>query len=284
MIMKKFALTVLLATGLLINHQQAQGQEKIFPPASSTQFVIQDLGISQVSVIYQRPNMKGRTIFGGLVPYDQIWRTGANNATNITFQDEVKIQGNTLPAGTYALFTLPGKTEWTIIFNSNAKQWGAYTYNKEDDILRIKVKPELLQNNVESFTINFEEVNDQSMLTALTWEKTKVSFLIEVDQKAKILAAIDEAMKGSNQPFFQAAQYYYNHNLAIDKAVLWINQADKGNKDAAHIKYWKSLILTKAGDKAGAEKAALEGIKMAESANNSEYIKLNNQALEAAKK
>jgi len=284
MIMKKIAFTLLLATGLFFNQQQTQGQEKIFPPASSTQFVIQDLGISQVSVIYQRPNMKGRTIFGGLVPYDQIWRTGANNATNITFQDEVKIQGETLPAGTYALFTLPGKDEWTIIFNTNAKQWGAYTYNKEDDILRIKVKPEVLQNNVESFTINFEEVTDQSMLTALTWEKTKVSFLIEVDQKEKILASIDEAMKGNNQPFFPAAQYYYTHDLDIDKAVLWVNQADKGNKDAPHIKYWKSLILTKAGDKAGAEKAALEGIKMAEAANNSEYVKLNNQALEAAKK
>lgn len=282
--MKKIAFTLLLATGLFFNQQQTQGQEKIFPPASSTQFVIQDLGISQVSVIYQRPNMKGRTIFGGLVPYDQIWRTGANNATNITFQDEVKIQGETLPAGTYALFTLPGKDEWTIIFNTNAKQWGAYTYNKEDDILRIKVKPEVLQNNVESFTINFEEVTDQSMLTALTWEKTKVSFLIEVDQKEKILASIDEAMKGNNQPFFPAAQYYYTHDLDIDKAVLWVNQADKGNKDAPHIKYWKSLILTKAGDKAGAEKAALEGIKMAEAANNSEYVKLNNQALEAAKK
>jgi len=284
MIMKKIAFTLLLATGLLINNQQAQGQEKIFPPASSTQFVIQDLGISQVSVIYQRPNMKGRTIFGGLVPFDQIWRTGANNATNITFQDEVKIQGETLAAGTYALFTLPGKTEWTIIFNTNAKQWGAYTYNKEDDVLRIKVKPEALQNNVESFTINFDEVSDQSMVTSLTWEKTKVSFLIEVDQKAKILAAIDEAMKGDNEPFFQAAQYYYTHDLDINKAALWVNQADKGNKEAPHIKYWKSLILAKSGDKAGAEKAALEGIKMAESANNSEYIKLNNQALQAAKK
>ncbi|MDM1047157.1 DUF2911 domain-containing protein [Sphingobacterium hotanense] len=281
--MKKIALTLLLASGLIFSAQQADAQIKL-PPASSTQFILQDLGISQVSVVYQRPNMKGRTIFGDLVPYDQIWRTGANNATNITFQSDVKIEGQNLEAGTYALFTIPGKEEWTIIFNKNAKQWGAYTYDKADDVLRVKIKPRALTNPIETFTIAFEEVNDQNLKACLLWEKTKVSFLIEVDQKAEILASIDEAMQGEKKPYFQAAQYYYTHGLDIKKAAEWMVEADKGNTKAAHIKYWKSLILAKAGDKKGAIKAAEEGLKMAKSQNNGEYVKLNTQALEAAKK
>lgn len=281
--MKKIALTLLLASGLIFSAQQADAQIKL-PPASSTQFILQDLGISQVSVVYQRPNMKGRKIFGDLVPYDQIWRTGANNATNITFQSDVKIEGQALEAGTYALFTLPGKEEWTIIFNKNAKQWGAYTYDKADDVLRVKVKPRALTNPIETFTIAFEEVNDQNLKACLLWEKTKVSFLIEVDQKAEILASIDEAMRGDKKPYFQAAQYYYTHGLDIKKAAEWMVEADKGNSKAPHIKYWKSLILAKAGDKKGAIKAAEEGLKMAKSQNNGEYVKLNTQALEAAKK
>ncbi|MCT1525902.1 DUF2911 domain-containing protein [Sphingobacterium hotanense] len=281
--MKKIALTLLLASGLIFSAQQADAQIKL-PPASSTQFILQDLGISQVSVVYQRPNMKGRTIFGDLVPYDQIWRTGANNATNITFQSDVKIEGQNLEAGTYALFTIPGKEEWTIIFNKNAKQWGAYTYDKADDVLRVKIKPRALTNPIETFTIAFEEVNDQNLKACLLWEKTKVSFLIEVDQKAEILASIDEAMQGEKKPYFQAAQYYYTHGLDIKKAAEWMVEADKGNTKAPHIKYWKSLILAKAGDKKGAIKAAEEGLKMAKSQNNGEYVKLNTQALEAAKK
>lgn len=281
--MKKIAFTLLLASGLFFSVQDADAQIKL-PPASSTQFIIQDLGISQVSIIYQRPNIKGRKIFGDLVPYNQIWRTGANNATNITFQDEVKIEGKTLAAGTYALFTIPTKNEWTIIFNSNAKQWGAYTYDQADDVLRIKVKPVTLKDKVESFTISFDEVNDQHMKTSLAWENTKVSFMIEVDQKTEIMASIDEAMQGNKKPYFQAAQYYHTHNIDAKKAAEWMVEADKGNTNAPHIKYWKSLILAKAGDKAGAIKAAQEGIEMAKKEKNSEYVKLNTQALQAAQK
>lgn len=281
--MKKIAYSLLLATGLFFGVQNADAQIKL-PPASSTQFIIQDLGISQVSIIYQRPNIKGRTIFGDLVPYNEIWRTGANNATNITFQDDVKIEGKTLPAGTYALFTIPTTKEWTIIFNSNAKQWGAYTYDQADDVLRIKVKPEKLKNKVESFTISFDDVNDQHMKTSLAWENTKVSFLIEVDQKQEILASIEEAMNSDKKPYFQAAQYYYSHNIDPKKAAEWMLEADKGNTNAPHIKYWKSLILAKAGDKAGAAQAAQEGLEMSKRDKNTEYIKLNTQALQAAQK
>ena len=281
--MKKLALSILVAAGLVLTSSHAEAQLKL-PQPSSTQFILQDLGIEQISVVYQRPSAKGRTIFGDLVPYDQIWRTGANNATNITFQSEVMIEGQKLAAGTYALFTIPGKEEWTIIFNNNAKQWGAYTYDKADDVLRVKVKPKSLETPVETFTIEFDNVHEQSVDLSLSWEKTKVAFNVAVDQKAEILASIDEAMKGDKKPYFQAAMYYFGNDLDLKKTVEWMKEADKGNTKAPHIKYWKSLVLAKAGDKAGAVKAAEEGLEIAKASNNQEYVKLNTQALEAAKK
>ncbi|MGM1428208.1 DUF2911 domain-containing protein [Sphingobacterium lactis] len=281
--MKKLALTILVVAGLIFSSNQAEAQLKL-PQSSSTQFIIQDLGIEQVSVIYQRPSAKGRTIFGDLVPYGQIWRTGANNATNITFQSEVMIEGQKLDSGTYALFTLPTKEEWTIIFNKNAKQWGAYTYDKADDVLRIKVKPTELPTHVETFTIGFEDVHEQTMDMTLSWEKTKVKFNISVDQKAEIIASIEEAMKGEKKPYFNAAMYYYNNDVDIAKAAEWMKIADKGNTKAPHVKYWKALILAKAGDKAGALKAAEEGLAMAKKQNHTEYIKLITEAIATIKK
>lgn len=281
--MKKIAFSLILASSLLFTSLNAEAQLQL-PPASSTQTVTQGLGISKVDLTYQRPSAKGRVVFGELVPYNAVWRTGANNATAITFGSEVSIEGQKLAAGTYGLFTIPGKTEWTIIFNKNAKQWGAYTYKQEDDVLRVKVKPSVLKDKVETFTISFDDVKDQSLKTTLAWENTKVAFNVVVDQKAEIMASIESAMQGEKKPYFQAAQYYYNNNLDIKKAAAWMIEADKGNDKAPHIKYWKSLILAKSGDKAAAAKAAQEGIDIAKASNNAEYIKLNTNALKAAQK
>lgn len=280
--MKKTILSLMTASALFIGVNSASGQAK-FPPASSTQTVTQSLGISKVSLTYQRPSVNGRTIFGQLVPFDQVWRTGANNATSITFDSEVTVHGNKVPGGTYGLFTIPSKGEWTIILNKTSQQWGAYQYNEGDDVLRFTVKPAKLKDKVETFTISFDKMTTRSFDVSLAWENTKVSFPVEVDQSAEIMASIDEAMKGEKKPYFQAAQYYFNNDLDIQKAAEWVKEADKGNTGAPHIKYWKSRILLKAGDKAGAAQAAQEGIDMATQANNSEYVKMNTQALKAAK-
>ena len=280
--MKKTFLCLIAASALFVGLSSATAQTK-FPPASSSQSVTQGLGISKVSLEYQRPSANGRTIFGGLVPFDQVWRTGANNATAITFDSEVSINGNTVAAGTYGLFTIPSKGEWTIILNKTSQQWGAYQYQEADDVLRFTVKPKKLKDKVETFTISFDNVTPKSLEISLAWEKTKVSFPVEVDQSAEIMASIDEAMKGEKKPYFAAAQYYFNNELDIQQAAEWVKEADKGNTGAPHIKYWKSRILLKAGDKAGAAQAAQEGIDMATSANNSEYVKLNTNALKAAK-
>ncbi|PRD45039.1 DUF2911 domain-containing protein [Sphingobacterium haloxyli] len=280
--MKTTFFSLVFAGVLLFAAQETTAQAK-FPPASSTAKIEQGIGIKKVTLVYQRPNVNSRTIFGGLVPYDQVWRTGANGIPAITFEEEVTIAGNKIPAGTYGIFTIPTKGDWTIILSKKSEQWGAYQYNQSDDFLRFQAKSKSLSDNVETFTMAFENVRPTGADLTLSWENTKVSFPIVVDQSKEIMAGIEEAMKGEKKPYFAAAQYYYNNNLDINKAVEWANEADKDNTKAPHIKYWKARILLKAGDKAGAIKTATEGVAMAKSANNEEYVKLNSRVLEEAK-
>ena len=279
--MKKVLLSIATAAILFLGTEVANAQIKL-PPASSTTTLIQGLGIRNIILTYQRPNMKDRQIFGDLVPYNEVWRTGANNIPTITFDEDVTIEGNLVPKGTYGLFTIPTTSDWTVILSKNPKQWGAYQYDVKDDLLRFTVPSHKLDEKVETFTMSFEDVTTNSTKLTLAWDQTKVGFNILTDQSKEILASIDHAMQGDKKPYFQAAQYYFTNNLDIKKAAEWVKAADKGNTQAPHIKYWKSRILTKSGDKAGAKKAAQEGIEMAKKANNGEYIKLNTQALEEA--
>lgn len=281
--MKTKVLSVIAAGCILFTSQQVLGQAK-FPSASSSTTIEQGIGIKKVTLVYQRPNVNNRVIFGDREPYNAVWRTGANLIPNITFEEEVTVEGHKVPAGTYGIFTIPTKTDWTIIFSKKPDQWGAYEYKQEEDLLRFQVKSQKLKDKVETFTMAFENVGTKGADLSLAWENTKVKFHIAVDQHAEILASIEEAMKGEKKPYFQAAQYYYNNDLDINKAVEWVNEADKSNTDAPYIKYWKSLMQLKAGDKSGALKTANEGLEMAKSTNNDEYVRLNTQAIQQAKK
>lgn len=254
------------------------------PPASSAQTITQGLGISTVKLSYFRPNMNGRQIFGSLVPYNEVWRTGANNIPTLTFDGAVTIAGNKVEAGTYGLLTIPSTGEWTVIFTKNSEQWGAYSYKQEEDVFRFKVKPERLDKPVETFSMTFSDVTPKSAKLNIAWETTKVSFDLTVDQDAEIMASIDEAMKGERKPYMQAAQYYYTNGKDIQKALEWINEADKTPNPAPYIKYWKSRIQLKAGDKQGAATTAQQGIEIAKQQNNEEYVRLNGQVLAEAKR
>ncbi|WDF68950.1 DUF2911 domain-containing protein [Sphingobacterium oryzagri] len=282
--MKKRFLALLAAGVFFVSINQLQAQVKL-PQASSSTTIEQSIGIKKVSLTYQRPNVNDRVIFGGLEPYDKVWRTGANNIPSITFAEEVTIEGHKVPAGTYGIFSIPKKSgDWTVILSKNANQWGAYQYKQEEDFLRFPAKAKKLNDKVETFTMAFENVKPNGADLTFAWENTKVSFHIAVDQSKEIMASIDEAMKGEKKPYFQAAQYYYTNDLDINKALAWANEADKGNTKAPHIKYWKAKIQLKAGDKAGAVKTATEGVTMAKAANNEEYVKLNTQVIDSAKK
>lgn len=281
--MKKKFFAIAFAAALMFTANQSFAQLKL-PAASSAQTITQGLGIEKVTINYSRPSMNGRKIFGELVPYNEVWRTGANTNTTLTFDGDVTLNGHKLSAGTYALFTVPNKSEWTIIISKNTQQWGAYAYNQAEDALRFNVKPQNLSTPVETFTISVDHVTPTDAVLSLAWEKTAVKVDLKVNQQTAILASIDEAMKGDKKPYFAAAQYYFNNNLDLNKALTWFDEAAKAQPKAAHVLYWKAKAQLKAGDKKGAIETATKGVEVATEAKNSEYIKLNTQIIQAAKK
>ena len=273
---------VLFVLVTLGENLQAQGLK--MPQASTTQTVSQAFGLGKIDLTYARPSMKGRKIFGALEPFDKVWRTGANSATVIKFSDAVKVEGKDLPAGEYALFTIPGKTEWTIIFNKGTKEWGSYTYSEANDVLRVKVKPTTLKDKVETFTIQFANISDTNADLQLSWENTLVNVKLTTSVDERVMASIAEAMKGEKKPYFQAAQYYYTNGKDLKTALEWMNEAEKQMTDAPWVKLWKARVQLKMGDKVGAAKTAKEGLDIATRIKNEEYVRLNTQLIEQTKK
>ncbi|MEJ6980678.1 DUF2911 domain-containing protein [Pedobacter sp. P351] len=263
---------------------QTNAQGIKLPQPSSTQTLIQDFALGNITLTYSRPSIRGRAIFGGLVPFDKVWRTGANSATIIKFSDEVIIEGKTIPAGEYGLFTIPGKKDWTVIISKGSQQWGAYTYKEADDLARFSVKPQSLKDKVETFTMQFANVYQTSAQLQLMWENTQVSVNLTADIDSRVMASINEAMKGEKKPYFAASQYYYNNNKDMAKALEWVNAAEAEDQKAPWIKLAKAKIQLKAGDKKGAIQTAEAGIKLASELKNEEYVRLNTEFLAEAKK
>nr|WP_121273553.1 DUF2911 domain-containing protein [Pedobacter schmidteae] len=271
------ALTVAFTADL-----QAQGLK--MPQASTNQVITQNFGLGKITLNYSRPNVKGRKIFGAMEPYGTVWRTGANSATMISFTEPVKIEGKELPAGDYGLFTIPGKDEWTVIFNKGAKQWGAYEYKEAEDVLRVKVKAIKLKDKVETFTMQFADVLATSAQLQLAWENTAVNVNLTTEVDAQVMASIDEAMKGEKKPYFAAAQYYYSNGKDLNKALEWVNAAEAADGKAPWVKLWKGRIQLKMGDKAGAAKTAAAGLQLATEMKNQEYVRLHTELLSETKK
>ncbi|WP_367865809.1 DUF2911 domain-containing protein [Pedobacter sp. WC2423] len=276
--------TLLVALAISLNADlKAQGIS--IPQPSSGQTLIQDFGLGKITVKYSRPNTKGRKVFGELEPYGSVWRTGANGATTITFTDNVTLEGQAVPAGDYALFTIPGKTEWTVILNKNTKQWGAYDYKESEDFLRFKVKPGTARDRAETFTIGFTDVLPTKAVMQLAWENVVVPIHMTTDIDAKVMASIDEAMKGDKKPYFQSAIYYLENGKDLNKAMEWMNAADTADGGKSPwVKLWKGRVQLKMGDKKGAAESAAAGIKIATEIKNPEYIRLNTALLADAKK
>jgi hypothetical protein len=266
------------------NFYNASAQElKLKIPASSLgQRIEQDFGLGVVSVKYYRPNTKGRKVFNGMEPYGIVWRTGANNATVITLTDTVQVEGHTVLPGSYSLFSIPGAGEWTIIFNKNIEQWGAYAYDEKQDLLRFKVKPTKLLNKVETLTIQFADVHQDDCLLQILWENTGINIHLKTDVDNRIIANIQEAMKGEKKPYYMSAIWYYNHNKNLEDALNWMQEANKAQPQAYNVKYWLARIQLKKGDKKAAVISANQGLKLATAEKNAEYIRLNKEVLHDA--
>lgn len=272
--MKKLMLFTVLCSGLLL----AEAQPIKTPSPSSTQTVKQEFGLSSIELSYSRPNMKGRKIFGDLVPYDAVWRTGANSATTLTFGDDVTIGGTKIPAGKYGLLTMPGATEWTIIITKQTDVTSPAAYKADQDVVRVKVKPNaMLPFTVESFTIFFDDVKANSTNLVLVWDKTSVALPITTDIDSKIMAQIDNSMNKDNKPYFQSAMYYMESGKDLNQANMWFDKAIAQNPEAFWIHYQKANCCAKMGKKSEALAASNKSIELAKAAKNDDYIALNNK-------
>ena len=251
-----------------------------FPAPSPSSTLKQRVGVTDIQVDYSRPSMKERVIFGGLVPYDKVWRTGANSATKISFGTPVKLNGTDVPAGEYALFSIPGKTEWTVILNKVTGQWGSYSYDEKNDVARVKAIPIAIPTAVESFTIGMNDLSQHSATLFLTWEKTRVPVKVEIDTVGLLVPQIEAAMAADGKkPYFPAAMFYYENNLDLKKAAAWMDLAVAEQPEAFWMIYRKGLIHAKMGDKAGAIAAAQKSLELAATQKGEikeEYTRLNN--------
>ncbi len=222
--MKKILLS---AAVLMLLMPSAFAQLKL-PRPSQKGSVMQTVGLTDVTITYSRPGVKGRTIWGDLVPYDKVWRTGANEATTIVFGKDVTINGKPLPAGTYSLHTIPGKSSWTLIFNKKADQWGSYSYDAAQDALRVEAAP-AAGPHVEWLTFSFPDIKNDSAQVELAWEKLRVAFTIGADTNNQALAEIRKTLAGEvkewNVPY-GAAGFVFNNNLDNKaEAMKWIDQS-----------------------------------------------------------
>jgi hypothetical protein len=253
------------------------------PAPSPSQKIEQMVGLTDVTLEYSRPSMKGRKIFGGLQDYGKVWRTGANKNTTLTFSTDFMVGGETLKAGTYALFTIPGEKTWDVILYSDASNWG--TPGKWDDTkvaAKITVTPEIMAMPVETFTITFDNLTNNSAVVGILWENTYVGLKFETPTDAMVSKQITAVMNGPEAgDYYASAVYYLQSDNDIKKAQMWIDKAIKMSSDAP--KYWmlrqQSLIHAKAGNTKGAIAAAKESLKHAEIAKSAGYIKMNKASL-----
>jgi len=286
--MKKLIALLVSGVALSLSGLSAQEAKKIdFPQASPLASIKERVGVTDVSVEYSRPSVRDRKIFGGLVPYGAVWRTGANAATKMTFSTDVKLGGAAVPAGTYALFTIPGEAEWTVILSKVSDEWGSYTYNQKDDQARVKVKPVAMAEPLETMTIGVQDMRAGKANLVIAWEKTKVPVEIDTDVVAKLKPQIEAAMAGSGEkPYFPAAMFYYENDLDMKLAKEWIEAAAKKQPDAVWLIYRKGLILKKAGDKEGAMAAAKQALELAskeEGEAKAEYTRLSENLIASLK-
>ncbi|MBN9284759.1 MULTISPECIES: DUF2911 domain-containing protein [Flavobacterium] len=252
------------------------------PQASPKAELEQVVGLTQVELDYSRPSSKGRAVFGELVPYGKIWRTGANANTTISFSDDVVIDGKTLKKGKYALYTLPKADSWDVIFYTSTDNWGnPEKWDESKVALRTTVKPETLGRKVETFTIAVNNLDNDYANLEISWEKTLVAVKFEVPTQKIAAKSIENVLAGPTEnDYFSAAQYYYQSNGDMNKALGWVNKAIEMKKEPP---FWylrlKSLVQAKLGDKKGAIDTAKLSLAGAEKENNGDYVKMNKDSI-----
>ncbi len=277
--MKFRYITLMLLVSLFSTGTFAQIE---MPAASPTFELSGKIGLAQVKVVYSRPSTNDRKVFGDLVPYGELWRTGANASTKLSFDMNVEIEGNKVPAGDYALYTIPGEKEWTIILSKNTELWGSMGYEQEQDLLRFQVPAQSVSSHYETFTISFSDFTTKSAYLNMKWEKSKAKFQIVNDTDEYVMTQIKEKLIDNESEragdYYASASYYYQTERDMKLALGWIDKFLETEE-----KYWgyhlKAKILARLGNKKEAIAAANKSKELAGNGVNPDYVRLNEKLI-----
>ena len=273
---------LLFAFSLLFAANIASAQLKM-PAPSPTQIIKQDFALGSIELTYSRPSIKGRKIFGDLVPYNAVWRTGANAATIIKFNDAVEIGGKKIDTGSYALYSIPNDGSWEIILNKGITNWGSDGYKQTEDVVRFKVNTMKMKEAAESFTMQFANIKPESCELQIMWDKTAVAIPITALIKDRMRASLEKAMMGEKKPFWNAAQFYNEYDKNSTKALENINGAVAENPKAFYMWLYKAKIEKEMGDKKAALASSKKSLELAREAKNEDYVKMNEDLMKKLK-
>lgn len=267
--MKKIIITAFAAFVIVF----ADAQPLKTPQTSTTQTIKQNFALSSIELTYSRPGIKGRKIFGDLVPFEKIWRTGANDANMLTFGDTVFINGTKIAPGKYGLVSIPHEKSWTLIISKQLDITGPDSYKQDQDVVRVEAKANDMGESMETFTMQFANVKPGSCELHLMWDKTAVSLPITTNTEEKMMTQISQTMKMDNRPYYNSAVYYINNGKDLNQALTWLNKAIELEPDVLRNHYQRANCLNKMGKKEEAKTAAKKGIEMAKAQKNDGFIK-----------
>ncbi len=274
---------ILLALFLGAMIYTCSAQQLKTPAPSPGQTIKQDFGLSSIELSYSRPSVKGRKIFGDVRPYNVIWRTGANGATTLNFDDDVTIGGTLVKAGKYGLLTIPNPDNWTIIISKQLDVTSPAAYKQDQDVVRVNAKPMQLKEPIETFTMQFANVKPNSCELHIMWENIAVSLPITTDVDTKVTAEIKELLQNDNRPYYAAAMYYLENGKDLNQALSWFDKATVQQPDAFWVWHQKANCLAKLGKKEEAKTTALKSIELAKKAKNDDYVALNEKLIASLK-
>lgn len=285
MITKKMKNILSAAAIAVMSIGSVNAQQLKVPAPSPLQTLKQAFALSEITIEYSRPSVKGRTIYGDVVPFGKVWRTGANSSTKITFGEDVKVEGKDVAAGTYAIYSIPNKDSWEIMLYKDLTLGGNVAeYKAENEVVKVKVTPTALSNKVETFSINVADITANTCAIELVWDKTRVAFNVTAEIESKIMKNIETTMNKDSRPYFQAANYYYENNKDLAKALEWVNKAVEQNPKAYWVVLLKAKIQLKSKDNKGAIATAEQAMALAKEDQDDAYVKMAEKLIAEAKK
>lgn len=276
--MKKLFFVSTLAAALFLG--SAQAQTIPFPQPSPAASISQSFATSKIEINYARPSARGRKVFGDVVPFGKFWRTGANSATTISFGEDVFINGMEVKAGKYGIVSFPNANEWTVVFTKDLNVTSADAYNEANDAARFIVKTEPLNQLVETFTIELNNMRNDAADLIFKWEQTQVKLSIKSNYDERLSKQIETVMNKDTRPYYGAANYYFENNKDLNQALTWINKAVEANPKAYWVWLLKAKIQKGLKDYNGALETSAKSYELAKADNDDAYMR-NNEKLQA---